>query len=225
MIDNLWSAGAGGALRERDLFIGLDTHTLSRDVVLEVVAIRDALDDGSDLPSCSPHSIILTLTAFLVSLPKPLLPSELCPQAHIEASDMRSWCKAFLQSLPALNYNTFVYILSFLREVLLQRSYNRVNPTILASFCVDTMTSFSPIFRAKLQLNFYHTLAAALADTNENDDESDSLRDSHKHSNLTFSGGSASLSAGGMKADESLEGRRRVLGAVIEYMLTVQHHL
>ena len=58
MIDNLWSAGAGGALRERDLFIGLDTHTLSRDVVLEVAAIRDALDDGSDLPSCSPHSVI-----------------------------------------------------------------------------------------------------------------------------------------------------------------------
>ena len=43
--------------------------------------------------------------------------------------------------------------------------------------------------------------------------------------NLTFSGGSASLCEGGFIADESLEGRRRVLGAVIEFMLTVQHHL
>ena len=59
-------------LRERDLFMGLDTHTLSRDV-LEVAAIRDALDDGSDLLLVVPLHI-LTLAAFLVSLPKPLLP-------------------------------------------------------------------------------------------------------------------------------------------------------
>ena len=98
-----------------------------------------------------------------MALPKPLLPAELCPQTHVDVGDLRAWCRAFLQSLPALNYNTFVYVLSFLREVLSQRSYNRTNPTVLASFCVDTMTSFAPAYRARQQLHCYHTLAGALA--------------------------------------------------------------
>ena len=170
-----------------------------------------------------------------MALPKPLLPSELCPHTHVDASDLRPWCRAFLQSLPALNYNAFVYVMSFLREVLSQRNYNRANPTILATFCVDTMTAFSGPFRAKQQLNFYHTLAAGLAHrasssvANIDVDEGSagwsgpagvSLADSHGHSNLVFSGAGASAGAAAARVDEVLEGRRRALGAVIEYMLT-----
>ncbi len=38
---------------------------------------------------------------------------------------MRAFCRKFLEDLPPLNYNAFVYVLSFLREVLAEESYNR----------------------------------------------------------------------------------------------------
>ena len=31
---------------------------------------------------------------------------------------MRMFCRKFLEDLPPLNYNSFVYVLSFMREVL-----------------------------------------------------------------------------------------------------------
>lgn len=38
---------------------------------------------------------------------------------------MRAFCRKFLEELPPLNYNVFVYVLSFLREVLAESNYNR----------------------------------------------------------------------------------------------------
>ena len=38
---------------------------------------------------------------------------------------MRSFCKRLLDHLLPLHYYTFVYLLSFMREVLSQRAYNR----------------------------------------------------------------------------------------------------
>lgn len=69
LLDALWS---GGALREKDLFN-------TRGDPAENVAIRTALDRGTDLPPCSPHSIVETLLAFVASFAKPLLPLELYP--------------------------------------------------------------------------------------------------------------------------------------------------
>lgn len=69
LLDALWS---GGALREKDLF-----NTPGDPA--EIVAIRTALDRGTDLPPCSPHSIVDALLAFVASLSKPLLPLELYP--------------------------------------------------------------------------------------------------------------------------------------------------
>lgn len=76
---------------------------------------------------------------------------------------MRAFCRKFLEDLPPLNYNVFVYVLSFLREVLAEESYNRyicyfsnlcmhvynarlslsTSPSLLAAICVANMT-YSP---------------------------------------------------------------------------------
>ena len=247
LVDDLWSAGAGGALKERDLFSFYDTHTLNRDVVMEVASIREALDTGAELPSCSPQSIIAAIFGFLLALPKPLLPPELCPQTHIEPSQMRTFSRGFLQSLPPLNYNVFVYLLSFLREALGQAKYNRATPTSLASFCVDSMTLFSPVYRLKQQSQLYHTLGAALnsaaktakgAIGAEAEAEAEAgagagagaeavaVGDTTKHSNPlapaidTASGSGSAVQS--PKDDGALELRRRALGAMIEYLLVAQ---
>jgi phosphatidylinositol-bisphosphatase len=99
-----------------------------------------------DLPSCTPHSLCDTLTRFIAALPQPLLPLELYPtvsailmlmprlgfhhlpfalQIEIDAANLKAFSKRFLDDLPPLSYNVFVYILSFLREVLSESNYNR----------------------------------------------------------------------------------------------------
>ena len=46
-------------------------------------------------------------------------------QGEVEALNMRVFCRKFLEELPPLNYNVFVYVLSFMREVLSELNYNR----------------------------------------------------------------------------------------------------
>lgn len=41
--------------------------------------IRDALDDNTAFPKCTPHSVVEVLSSFLAALSKPLLPPELYP--------------------------------------------------------------------------------------------------------------------------------------------------
>lgn len=70
LIDALWS---GRSLKEKDLFNSPADPT-------EVIAIRRALDHGTDFPAnLSPHSYVDCLTTFLKALPKPLLPPDLFP--------------------------------------------------------------------------------------------------------------------------------------------------
>jgi hypothetical protein len=206
--------------------------------VTEVTNIREALDTGAELPSCSPQSIIASIFGMLLALPKPLLPPELCPQTHIEPSKVRSWSRGFLHSLPPLHYNVFVYLLSFLREVLTQGKYNRATPTSLASFCVDSMTLFSPSYRLKQQSQLYHTLGGALNRAAERGatGAATGVGDTTTHSNPLFTaaavdsayedrykGGRGGLAAAqSLKDDGTLEMRRRALGAVLEYLLVTQ---
>jgi phosphatidylinositol-bisphosphatase len=57
----------------------------------------------------------------------------------VEPAAMRAFCRKFLEELPPLNYNVFVYVLSFLREVLAELNYNRCTPLLLANVCVGCM--------------------------------------------------------------------------------------
>eukprot|EP01038_Epipyxis_sp_PR26KG_P011261 gene11261-15109_t len=121
------------AIKEKDLFGG-------RPDLEEVKQIRNSLDQGLEFPSCSPHSIVEALITFIGSPAKPLLPVECYPNAEVEGQSMRGFCRKLLEDLPPLNYNVFVYILSFLREVLASSSFNRCSPEMLASVCVNCMT-------------------------------------------------------------------------------------
>lgn len=68
---------------------------------------------------------------------------------------MRTFCRKFLESLPPLNYNIFVYMLSFFREMLVEEAYNRSvlvlcfdcdnvlfvrsTPAMIANMCIQYM--------------------------------------------------------------------------------------
>ena len=73
LVDALWT---GGALREKDLFN-------TPGVAAEVIAIRLSLDRGTELPACSPHSVVEVLLSFVAAFARPLLPQELYPTVRM----------------------------------------------------------------------------------------------------------------------------------------------
>jgi phosphatidylinositol-bisphosphatase len=44
--------------------------------------------------------------------------------------------RRFLEDLPPVHYNVFVYVISFFREILLYRDHNRLTAAKLARVCV-----------------------------------------------------------------------------------------
>ena len=115
LVDALWQGG----MREKDLFSSNADQS-------EVNCLRECLDTGAQFPSCSAHSMVEALVSFIASLPQPLLPPELYPSlADVEPTNLRAWSRNFLEQLPPINYNVFVYILSFERELLALREFNR----------------------------------------------------------------------------------------------------
>ena len=115
LVDALWQGG----MREKDLF----SSTADQG---EVRCLRECLDTGAQFPSCSAHSVVEALLSFVSSLPMPLLPPDLYPSlADVEPLNLRAWSRNFLEQLPPINYNVFVYLLSFERELLALREFNR----------------------------------------------------------------------------------------------------
>jgi phosphatidylinositol-bisphosphatase len=102
-----------------------------------------ALDTGKDFPPCSPHSIAQVIVSFLDALPQPVLPPSTYPTSEIDPQNLRAWCRRFLESLPPINYNLFIYVLSFFRELLSESDYNRLTVSHLASICINVMTSLT----------------------------------------------------------------------------------
>ncbi len=63
----------------------------------------------------------------------------------MDPASLRAFCRKFLEDMPPLNYNAFVYLLSFLREVLAEEAFNRTTPALLAAVCVTHMTYPQPL--------------------------------------------------------------------------------
>lgn len=106
----------------------------------EVVQIREALDTGSEFPpGITVHSLAETLTGLLTSLPQPIIPAKLLPTMELDAQNLRPWTRRFLEQLPPLNYNVFVYLMSFFREVLKHHETNRLNTGKVAVICCNVM--------------------------------------------------------------------------------------
>ena len=78
------------------------------------------------------HSVGEALVRFLESLQDPVFPSSLCESFKDKEMDVTQWCRQALMRLPLSHYNTFIYTISFLREVLKHSSRNRLTPEKLA---------------------------------------------------------------------------------------------
>jgi len=131
LVDALYRRG----LTEKDLFILPGAPG-------EMQAVREALDAGAEIDEkASVHSLAEVLLAFLASLATPVVPGRLLPTIEIDAQNLRPWTRRFLEQLPPLNYNVFVYLISFFREVLKYHESNRLNTDKLATICCKTLVA------------------------------------------------------------------------------------
>jgi phosphatidylinositol-bisphosphatase len=191
IVDALWT---NGGVTENDIFVvGADPS--------EVSAVRECLDRGEDFPSqISPHALVEALTSFLLALPTPLIPHELYPsQIDIEPQNIRAWARRFLEQLPPLNYNLFVYLLSFERELLKFESDNKLTAQRMAALSVGFMTRLGSVVLPP---------TSATDAPNAAPDE-------------TYAGATAEVSAAG-SADSKASIAQNTLQSAIMYFLTSQ---
>lgn len=130
IIDVIYERG----LEEKDLFSTPANHD-------EVYQIRECLDTGAPFDNFSVHSMTEVLTSFLSNLSSPVVPSSLFPTLDIDAQNIQSYARKFLEDMPPIQYNVFIYMISFFREVLLHRQRNRLSPAKIARICCTCLVS------------------------------------------------------------------------------------
>jgi len=91
----------------------------------EIDKIRECLDTGQEFAKYSMHSMGEVLIAFLKSLSEPVYPPSLVEQ-YSEGMALNAWCKQSLLQLSPAHYNVFIYMTSFLREVLKHSAKNKL---------------------------------------------------------------------------------------------------
>lgn len=109
----------------------------------EVYRIRECLDTGASFENFSVHSMTEVLTSFLSNLSTPIVPASLIPTLDIDAQNIQSFARKFLEDMPPIQYNVFIYIVSFFREVLLHRERNKLSPAKIARICCSCLVSSS----------------------------------------------------------------------------------
>merc|ERR1712157_639889 len=79
----------------------------------DVYDVREALDTGEPLPDVNIHSLCEVMLAFLSNLATPIVPPTLFPTLEIpNAQNIQSYARKFLEELPPIHYNVFVYVIS-----------------------------------------------------------------------------------------------------------------
>ncbi|KAF2070555.1 hypothetical protein CYY_008130 [Polysphondylium violaceum] len=126
-------------LKEEGLFI-------ESGVTKEMELIRDCLDSGEPFTNItfSIHSMAETLIRFLESLVEPVIPFNMYQQA-LDASSSPVSCKTLVSHLPAVNYNVFFYLISFLIEALSHNQENKLSPDQLAIIFSTVFLRPSPL--------------------------------------------------------------------------------
>jgi len=130
IIDAIYERG----LDERDLFTAVGDPD-------EVYLIRECLDTGALFESFTVHSMTEVLTKFLSNLSSPIVPLSLFPTSDIDAQNIQSFTRKFLEDMLPVPYNVFIYIISFFREVLLHRQKNRLSPAKVARILCNCLVS------------------------------------------------------------------------------------
>jgi hypothetical protein len=96
----------------------------------EMDQLREALDTGSELPKVFSHSVAETLLRLLESLEVPIIPFTF--YRNVLEVQSAAMAKQLVAKLPDIHYNTFFYVISFLRELLTRREKNKLTPESLA---------------------------------------------------------------------------------------------
>jgi len=128
VVDAIYERG----LHEKDLF-------LIPGVGNEVKHIRECLDTGAPLGNYRIHSLAEAMLSFLSNLSTPIVPPTLFPTLEIDSQNIQSVARKFLEELPPIHYNVFVYVMSFFREALLCKDSNRLTAARLARICCGCM--------------------------------------------------------------------------------------
>lgn len=122
LVDHIYRHG----LKEQSLFEQPGLHA-------EVLLIRDWLDNGSSSPlPGSVHSVAEALLLLLDSTAEPIIPYN-HHSACLNVSTNYLQCKEIVMQLPEQRKNVFLYLCSFLQEVLNHSSDNGVDSKSLAT--------------------------------------------------------------------------------------------
>ncbi|EDR23560.1 hypothetical protein EDI_291340 [Entamoeba dispar SAW760] len=116
---------------------GLDTPCmlLVRGNDKEMMEVKHLLHNGESLcgKKYNVHSLCGLLVSQINSVP-PIIPTEFTTQGM--SMESRDFCSLLYKKLPTYNFNTFYYILSFLRELLVHSEKNGLTSDQLAQMGV-----------------------------------------------------------------------------------------
>ncbi|KAL0584150.1 hypothetical protein ABG067_006034 [Albugo candida] len=122
MIDDLYQF----SLSEKNLFVETGNP-------VEIQALREALDTGSAFPPHTAPSMAEVLLTFLQSLNGNVIREEHLLHAYANGhGNIAQTCRQLLHALPPLRYNLFIYILAFMKEVLVHQQSNMLTPEKLS---------------------------------------------------------------------------------------------
>ena len=130
IVDAIYEKG----LHEKDLF-------LTPGFGNELKQIRECLDTSSDFGFFHVHSMAEAFVTLLSSLSTPIVPHALFPTLEIDQQNIQPWSRRFLEELPPIHYNVFVYVISFFREVLLFNESNHLTAQKIARVCCNCLAN------------------------------------------------------------------------------------
>jgi len=105
----------------------------------EVAEIRECLDTGTAFGDYHIHSMAEVLVSFLSNLSVPIVPRTMFLTMEIDPQNIQLMARKFLEDLPPIHYNVFVYIISFFRECLLHSDRNGLSAPKLARICSNCL--------------------------------------------------------------------------------------
>ena len=97
----------------------------------EMVRIREAMTHQGDMASFGTGSLAHCLMTFLEALPESVIPEEVITQLNTQPVTSAIEEQKVLGLLPTPHYNTFIYIMSFIRHVLTQTGNTVTSETML----------------------------------------------------------------------------------------------
>jgi phosphatidylinositol-bisphosphatase len=105
----------------------------------EVAEIRECLDTGTAFGEYHVHSMAEVLVSFLSNLSSPIVPRTMFLTMEMDQQNIHILARKFLEDLPPIHYNVFVYIISFFRECLLHKDTNGLSGPKVARICCNCL--------------------------------------------------------------------------------------